>query len=89
MIVAEIGMNFEGQVGQACHLAYTAKQYGADVVKFQLYDADKLYGKSHKYYPVAKFNELGKKDVYQILDYCALRQIECYFSVFDAERVLV
>ena len=39
LIVADIGANFDGNLKKAKRLAYTAKESGADVVKFQTFKA--------------------------------------------------
>lgn len=41
-IIAEIGVNHDGDINKARTLIYEALQAGADCVKFQLYDAKKL-----------------------------------------------
>jgi N,N'-diacetyllegionaminate synthase len=41
-IIAEIGVNHDGQLGKAMHLMREAKRCGADVAKFQTYDAQEI-----------------------------------------------
>lgn len=41
-IIAEIGVNHDGQLGKAMHLMREAKRRGADVAKFQTYDATEI-----------------------------------------------
>ena len=43
-IIAEIGVNHNGDIGQAFRLMEAAKEAGADAVKFQLFDSLKLWG---------------------------------------------
>lgn len=42
LVVAEIGVNHDGQLSKAIHLIERAKQAGADAVKFQLFHPDRL-----------------------------------------------
>lgn len=44
MIIAEIGVNHNGSVGQALELIQLASESGADAVKFQCYQVDILEG---------------------------------------------
>lgn len=80
MIVAEIGQNWD-DIGLAQYLIRLAKINGASWVKFQLFDAQKSYGKRIN-------QELTQLDVFNLYDYAEkVVGIPCYFSVFDEERV--
>ena len=41
-IIAEIGINHDGNVNKAIKLIYSAKRAGADAVKFQVFEAETL-----------------------------------------------
>ena len=41
-VLAEIGVNHNGDVGEAARLIEAAKRAGADGVKFQLFEAERL-----------------------------------------------
>ena len=45
MIIAEIGQNHNGSMSLAKKLIIEAKQNGADIVKFQLFNAKRLFKK--------------------------------------------
>ena len=47
MIIAEVGQNFQGDIGLAKHLIYLAKENGADLAKFQLYSNSDKRRKDH------------------------------------------
>jgi sialic acid synthase SpsE len=65
----------------AKELIYQAVSGGADIVKFQLYDSEKLYGEKQS-------TELSECQAYQLFDYATKSlKIGCIFSVFDLERV--
>ena len=80
VIVAEIGQNHCGDMNLARQLIRLAKENGADLCKFQLYDSKKLYG---EYQPT----ELTFEQAKDLFEYGYLWDIEVFFSVFDVERV--
>ena len=41
-VIAEAGVNHNGDIATACRLIEAAAQSGADAVKFQLFSADRL-----------------------------------------------
>ena len=45
-IIAEIGQNHNGDMMLAKELIHAAKESGADIAKFQLFDALKTFGKN-------------------------------------------
>lgn len=79
-IIAEIGQNHCGDMGLAEKLIDLAKDNGADLVKFQLYDSRQLYG---EYQPT----ELSRDRAFGLFEYGQKAGIEVFFSVFDKERV--
>lgn len=80
MLIAEVGQNFMGDIKLAKKLIESAKDNGADLCKFQLYDSQKLYG---EYQPT----ELIKEQATMLFNYGEEIGIEVFFSVFDVERV--
>ena len=82
MIIAEIGQNFLGLMDLATDLIRLAKDNGADLAKFQLYDHKKLYG--DKDIPNV---ELSFEQAKGLFEYGKQVGIEVFFSVFDVERV--
>lgn len=83
LIIAECGQNFCGNMELAKKLISLAKENGADLVKFQLYDHNILY-KDHPEIPdvALSFDEAN-----MLFDYGEEVGIEVFFSVFDVERV--
>ena len=47
-VIAEIGVNHDGDVGRACQLVSLAAAAGADAVKFQFFEADRLMSRASK-----------------------------------------
>ena len=86
MIIAEVGINHQGDMELAERMIESAKQYGADMVKLQLYDSDRL-ARSPEAYKVLKEAELTYKNAIRLFDYGRTCGAEVFFSVFDVERV--
>ncbi len=87
-IIAEIGQNHNGDMDLAVKMIKSAKECGADVVKFQLYDARKLFPKVNN--PWLRYNcktELSRDQVRYLAKTCKDIGIEFLASAFDAERV--
>jgi len=95
-IIAEIGVNHNGQLKLALEHVDAACEAGADTVKFQTFDADRLasiHSKKAKYqenknleetqYQMLKKLELTKNMHREIFLYCKKKKIECISSGFD------
>jgi N,N'-diacetyllegionaminate synthase len=101
-IIAEIGVNHNGNLSLAKKLIIAAKKSGADAVKFQNFTAEKLVTKNAKKAPyqikntkndksqfeMLKNLELKKNYYFNLLKFCKLKKIEFLSSVFDAESIL-
>lgn len=86
-IIAEIGQNHNGDIGLACELIQEAKKSRADIAKFQLYDAKKLFPKENN--PWYEYNcktEISYKDLDKLIAECERNNIQFMASVFDIER---
>ena len=87
-IIAEIGQNHNGDLELACELIKKAKICGADVAKFQLYDAKKLFPKEgNEWYEYNCKTELSFEDVEKLDRVCKEEEIEFMASVFDTKRI--
>ncbi|MFA5142577.1 MAG: N-acetylneuraminate synthase family protein [Candidatus Omnitrophota bacterium] len=87
-IIAEIGQNHNGEMDLAMMMIHSAKAAGADAVKFQLYEARKLFPRANN--PWFKYNcktELSRDQVRRLARTCKSVGIEFLASVFDTERV--
>lgn len=98
LIIAEIGVNHEGDMEMAKNMIKDAKKSGADVVKFQTYKADTLASKnSPAYWDTKKEttksqHELFKKhegfwidEMKELKIYCDSLDIEFLSTPFDFE----
>ncbi len=87
-IIAEIGQNHNGDIGLAIELIQAAKEAGADVAKFQVYDARALFPKDNNpWYEYNCSTELSREDVDKLKQACDELDIEFMASVFDVTRI--
>lgn len=71
--IAEIGLNYNGNIDLACELIRMAKLSGADIVKFQLGWRDKP----------GEINCLNDESIRKIISYAEYNEIEILFSVIS------
>lgn len=87
-IIAEIGQNHNGDMALAVELIHAAKEAGADVAKFQVYDARALFPKENNpWYEYNLSTELSREQVLLLAGACAKAGIEFMASVFSPELV--
>jgi len=87
-IIAEIGQNHNGDIVLARELIHSAKESGADVAKFQVYDARTLFPKEgNEWFDYNCNTELSRKQIEELAEECSRVGIEFMASVFDVERV--
>ena len=101
IIIAEVGVNHNGNIHLAKKMVKEAKKSGADVVKFQTFFADEfvkintnkvkyqLLGTSKKenHYEMIKKLELKKSDFIEIKKYCDQNKIEFLSTPYDIKSV--
>ena len=88
LVVAEAGVNHNGNLNLAKQLTFEAKRVGADAIKFQTFNAERLVSglaKSVKYQrtstgesyqlPMLKRLELSARDHEELRDYCEEQEI--------------
>jgi len=100
-IIAEVGVNHDGELQKAYKLVDAAKSVGANAVKFQSFSADRLSGKiapkvqyqldrdgTRSHFEMLKALELSFDDQARVFDYCNRAGIEFFstpYSIEDAE----
>lgn len=102
LIIAEAGVNHNGNLNYAKKLALNAKNAGADIIKFQTYNTSKLVTKDAKLaiyqkkntnnvfsnqYNLLKKYELSKKKFINLKLFCDKIGIEFLSSPFDLESL--
>ncbi len=99
LIIAEVGVNHNGDLEMAKRLITAAKQAGADIVKFQTFktanfvtkSADKAEyqksttGASENQYDMIRKLELSQADHEMLIDECQRQGIRFFSTAFDAE----
>ncbi|UCD73941.1 MAG: N-acetylneuraminate synthase family protein [Phycisphaerales bacterium] len=98
-IVAEIGVNHDGSVQKAIELVQAAKDAGADAVKLQLYETDRLLSKAAKLAAYQKESgasdpfemlrrlEMSADDMEPIVAYAHAAGLQAVVSIFSVELV--
>jgi N,N'-diacetyllegionaminate synthase len=102
LIIAEIGVNHNGNISLAYELVDAAKETGADIVKFQTFKAEKLAfantpkveyqkrsepGKNESHYEMLKRLELSFEETSNIKAYCDKIGISFMSTPYDAQCV--
>jgi len=97
-IVAEAGVNHNGDLNLAKKLIDSAAEAGADAVKFQILTAAGLYvrdaghfttdwGEKHDIYEVWKKTEVPNYWIIELASYCKSKGVIFFSSAFDEETV--
>ena len=100
-IIAEAGVNHNGDVARAVEMVHAAAEAGADIVKFQTFSADRLVTSSAQMaeyqkagadsfatqYGMLKELELSHSDHEKILTECKKAEVEFLSTGFDIEDV--
>lgn len=101
MIIAEAGVNHNGKLTMAKQLVRTAKECGADVVKFQTFHIDRIVSKYAKMAEYQKTNTgmiesqkemlrkltLSKEEFLSLADYCKELDIQFLSTPFDIDSI--
>ena len=100
-VIAEAGVNHNGSMDMAIALVDAAAEAGADIVKFQTFQASRLVEKnapkanyqrvttdsSESHYDMLKKLELSQEIHYVLLEHCRSRGIEFLSSPFDIDSL--
>jgi N,N'-diacetyllegionaminate synthase len=90
VVIAEVGVNHNGSVTQAKRLIDLAAGAGADIVKFQTYEAESNYsvlGTDKSRYQWARSLQFDHDVVGELMAYCAVAGIGFLSSPFDIGSV--
>lgn len=103
LIIAEAGVNHNGNMDIAIKLINCAADAGADIVKFQTFRADKVASRSaakadyqqqttdktEGQYEMLKRLELSENDHDELIEYCSKKSIQFLSTPFDEESILL
>lgn len=102
LIIAEAGVNHNGDINIAKRLVDVAKEAGADYVKFQTFKAEKLVSKSalkadyqlkntcdgvQTQFEMLRNLELSEDDHFELIEYCKSKNIEFLSTAFDEDSL--
>jgi len=86
-IVAEAGINHNGDLKIAKKIIQKAKDCGADAIKFQTFRAEDLTSKKSKFYKIFKKVELDFDDYIELNKYAKSKKIIFFSTPFSNEAV--
>jgi N-acetylneuraminate synthase/N,N'-diacetyllegionaminate synthase len=91
IVIAEIGINHNGNIQLAHEMIRQARIAGADIAKFQFYDPYKIFGPQGSHpnaeaLAQALTVQFGFEDAKRLKGWCDEEGIEFMASVFDLER---
>lgn len=86
-IIAEGGINHNGNLKYALNLAKDAKEAGCDAIKFQTYITEKRVVRTSPIFDILKKCELSFNDFKEIKYYCKSINIEFLTTAFDEESL--
>jgi N,N'-diacetyllegionaminate synthase len=84
-IIAEIGLNHDGNANKAFSLIKSAKRAGAHAAKFQLFKAGDLYLEKSKIYKNVKKLELTYDKIHKLRKFCKKIDIDFICTPFSVE----
>jgi len=85
LIIAEIGLNHNGSIDLAKTLIDEAKESGADVAKFQFFDASKYFPSDFEWMEICMQSKISYNQAVELRDHCDNVGIEFMASAFDLE----
>lgn len=80
--IAEIGQGYEGKYNLAKKLLEATIRSNADIVKYQLIDADELSTTDYKYYKFFKTLKLKEYDWLKLIKFSKKNNLKFFFDIF-------
>ena len=102
LIIAEAGVNHNGDINMAIKLIEAAAEAGVDIVKFQTFKADKMVSRKARkanyqsentgdeddsQYNMLKSLELSEQDHHILIQECRLRGVQFLSTAFDVDGI--
>ena len=88
-IIAEIANAHQGNPNIAIRLAKSAKDSGADAIKFQIYFAEEMLNKDHKRYEHFKNQSFNHKTWDYLIQRLKKKKIKIYCDIFGVKAFKV
>jgi N,N'-diacetyllegionaminate synthase len=86
-IIAEIGVNHEGDVDKCACMINAAADVGVDAVKLQTIDADSNYIVDTESYKIFKSSELSRDETASMFELAKRRSIDIFTTAGDIETI--
>jgi len=86
-VIAEAGINHNGNIKHALNLAKSAKSAGCDAIKYQTYITAKRVVKDSPIFSILKKCELTFKEFAEIKSYCQSINIDFLSTAFDEDSL--
>lgn len=86
-VIAEVGINHNGDLDIAKNLIKAAKGVGADAVKFQTYITEKRVPKDSPVYNILKQCEFNEENTKELINFAKNNDIIFFSTPFDEESV--
>ena len=86
-LVAEAGINHNGNLNKAFKLVDSAKSSGASAIKFQTYKTEKRVPSNSPIFNILKRCELDFQSFEKLKKYCDKKKIIFFSTPFDRESV--
>lgn len=86
-IIAEIGINHEGDVGVCEEMIAAAAECGADAVKLQTVNADANYLPGSESYNIYKGSELTREETSRMFDFARKCKLDIFTTAGDIETI--
>ena len=87
LVIAEIGINHEGNLDNCKRMILEAYKSGADAVKLQTIDPDENYAKNTKFYKIFKKAFFNKEETIKLFKYAKNIGINFFSTVGDVKTL--
>lgn len=85
LVIAEIGINHEGNYQKCLDMILSAKRSGADLVKLQVADPSSDYSNKTKSYKIFNSASFSREEIFNIYKFCKKKKIRI-FSTFGRKN---
>lgn len=86
-VIAEVGINHEGDFRKCCELILQAKKSGADAVKLQTIDPELNYCEGSDSYSIFEKSKLSRNETKKIFSFCKNNKIKIFTTFGDEETM--
>jgi Sialic acid synthase len=84
-LIAEVGINHEGDIEKCARMIEEASKTGVDAIKLQTANPDKTYLKTSTSYKLFKETQLTKEETSKMFEYAKSFKVDIFTTVTDEE----